>query len=231
MWCGREDSNFHGLSATATSTLRVYQFRHDRTREYAGHRPAPGKARASSKAVRCAQWRRRVSHARQRLACSNARDASVARARTRATQASLCGTMNNPPFTIARWRLIQSACCSFWPPPHLSRCPLRAPMPGSGQLRACRCGSCQAQGSSLAGRPKHRASLSGEASSGSRTARAKPHNSLNSIKVKAVPGQVAGAPSDTVNWSAPLGTLTSALLKLALAPAGKVRAGGAMVQP
>jgi hypothetical protein len=26
-----EDSNFHGLSATATSTLRVYQFRHDRT--------------------------------------------------------------------------------------------------------------------------------------------------------------------------------------------------------
>jgi hypothetical protein len=34
-WCGREDSNFHGLSATATSTLRVYQFRHDRTRENA----------------------------------------------------------------------------------------------------------------------------------------------------------------------------------------------------
>ena len=214
MWCGREDSNFHGLSATATSTLRVYQFRHDRTREYAGHRPAPGKARASSKAVRCAQWRRRVSCARRR-----------------ATQASLCGTMNNAPFTIARWRLIQSACCWFWPPPHLSRCPLRAPMPGSGQLRACRCGSCQAQGSSLAARPMLPGSTSGAASSGSRTARAKPHNSLNSIKFAAVPGQVAGAPSDTVNWSAPLGTLTSALLKLALAPAGKVRAGGAMVQP
>ena len=30
-WCGRENSNFHGLAATATSTLRVYQFRHDRT--------------------------------------------------------------------------------------------------------------------------------------------------------------------------------------------------------
>jgi hypothetical protein len=30
-WCGQEDSNFHGLSATTTSTLRVYQFRHDRT--------------------------------------------------------------------------------------------------------------------------------------------------------------------------------------------------------
>ena len=30
-WCGREDSNFHGISPTATSTLRVYQFRHDRT--------------------------------------------------------------------------------------------------------------------------------------------------------------------------------------------------------
>ena len=29
-WCGREDSNFHGISPTATSTLRVYQFRHDR---------------------------------------------------------------------------------------------------------------------------------------------------------------------------------------------------------
>ena len=30
-WCGREDSNFHGCYPTATSTLRVYQFRHDRT--------------------------------------------------------------------------------------------------------------------------------------------------------------------------------------------------------
>ncbi len=32
-WCGREDSNFHGCYPTATSTLRVYQFRHDRTSE------------------------------------------------------------------------------------------------------------------------------------------------------------------------------------------------------
>ena len=31
IWCGREDSNFHGIAPTATSTLRVYQFRHDRT--------------------------------------------------------------------------------------------------------------------------------------------------------------------------------------------------------
>ena len=30
IWCGREDSNFHGLSATRPSTWRVYQFRHDR---------------------------------------------------------------------------------------------------------------------------------------------------------------------------------------------------------
>ena len=30
-WCGREDSNFHGLAPTTTSTLRVYQFRHGRT--------------------------------------------------------------------------------------------------------------------------------------------------------------------------------------------------------
>jgi hypothetical protein len=30
-WCGQEDSNFHGLSPTTTSTLRVYQFRHGRT--------------------------------------------------------------------------------------------------------------------------------------------------------------------------------------------------------
>ena len=32
-WCGREDSNFHDIAITATSTLRVYQFRHDRTVE------------------------------------------------------------------------------------------------------------------------------------------------------------------------------------------------------
>jgi hypothetical protein len=32
VWCGQEDSNFHGLSPTTTSTLRVYQFRHGRTR-------------------------------------------------------------------------------------------------------------------------------------------------------------------------------------------------------
>ena len=37
IWCGRErnywcgDSNFHSFYRTATSTLRVYQFRHDRT--------------------------------------------------------------------------------------------------------------------------------------------------------------------------------------------------------
>jgi lipoyl(octanoyl) transferase len=32
-WCGREDSNFHGNYPTATSTLRVYQFRHDRMKD------------------------------------------------------------------------------------------------------------------------------------------------------------------------------------------------------
>ena len=40
-WCGREDSNFHGLSATTTSTLRVYQFRHDRTSEGKPAGPVP----------------------------------------------------------------------------------------------------------------------------------------------------------------------------------------------
>jgi hypothetical protein len=56
-WCGREDSNFHGLSATATSTLRVYQFRHDRTFMKMGGLGAapPGKARASIKALGRAQ--------------------------------------------------------------------------------------------------------------------------------------------------------------------------------
>ena len=46
VWCGREDSNFHGLSATATSTLRVYQFRHDRTYMgyWAASRATPGGA-------------------------------------------------------------------------------------------------------------------------------------------------------------------------------------------
>ena len=43
-WCGREDSNFHGISPTATSTLRVYQFRHDRIvrRPARKARAAPG---------------------------------------------------------------------------------------------------------------------------------------------------------------------------------------------
>ena len=40
-WCGREDSNFHGLSPTTTSTLRVYQFRHDRTRVCRGRQAGP----------------------------------------------------------------------------------------------------------------------------------------------------------------------------------------------
>ena len=29
-WCGREDLNLQGVASTTTSTLRVYQFRHDR---------------------------------------------------------------------------------------------------------------------------------------------------------------------------------------------------------
>jgi hypothetical protein len=29
--CGREDLNLHGITPTATSTLRVCQFRHDRS--------------------------------------------------------------------------------------------------------------------------------------------------------------------------------------------------------
>ncbi len=37
LWCGREDSNFHGFYPTATSTLRVYQFRHDRTQKAWGY--------------------------------------------------------------------------------------------------------------------------------------------------------------------------------------------------
>ena len=35
-WCGREDSNFHGCYPTATSTLRVYQFRHGLIKAIAG---------------------------------------------------------------------------------------------------------------------------------------------------------------------------------------------------
>ena len=53
VWCGREDSNFHGLSPTTTSTLRVYQFRHDRTQSASeaiapAGRWAPLAARAAS---------------------------------------------------------------------------------------------------------------------------------------------------------------------------------------
>ena len=32
LWCGREDLNLHGIAPTATSRLRVYQFRHVRVR-------------------------------------------------------------------------------------------------------------------------------------------------------------------------------------------------------
>ncbi len=49
VWCGREDSNFHGLSATTTSTLRVYQFRHDRTRDIPPDGAGAGKVRAPSR--------------------------------------------------------------------------------------------------------------------------------------------------------------------------------------
>ncbi len=45
VWCGREDSNFHGLSPTTTSTLRVYQFRHDRTQSLRELWPPPVGAR------------------------------------------------------------------------------------------------------------------------------------------------------------------------------------------
>ena len=56
VWCGREDSNFHGLSATATSRLRVYQFRHDRTSRWSRlARPGPGKAAAPSSARAASQ--------------------------------------------------------------------------------------------------------------------------------------------------------------------------------
>ncbi len=43
-WCGREDSNLHGSYPTATSTLRVYQFRHDRTSRLGSGLLANGKA-------------------------------------------------------------------------------------------------------------------------------------------------------------------------------------------
>ncbi len=44
-WCGREDSNFHGFYPTATSTLRVYQFRHDRTVELPNTGPRSSRTR------------------------------------------------------------------------------------------------------------------------------------------------------------------------------------------
>ena len=50
-WCGREDSNFHVLSDTTTSTLRVYQFRHGRTCKMPSDRAAGWQASAPSKAI------------------------------------------------------------------------------------------------------------------------------------------------------------------------------------
>ena len=61
-WCGREDSNFHGLSPTTTSTLRVYQFRHDRTCTASGG--AGGwQAVAPSKAIRGVQLEHNAAYA------------------------------------------------------------------------------------------------------------------------------------------------------------------------
>ena len=57
-WCGREDSNFHGLSATTTSTLRVYQFRHDRTSRRSPGRPGALVGGATSRAFSGPQWLR-----------------------------------------------------------------------------------------------------------------------------------------------------------------------------
>ena len=65
MWCGREDSNFHGLSATATSTLRVYQFRHDRTCVGSSIDEFPWQGAATSKAVTVAQCAIRVRAVRK----------------------------------------------------------------------------------------------------------------------------------------------------------------------
>lgn len=42
-WCGREDSNFHGFYPTATSTLRVYQFRHGRTLRWRAYNDGQGR--------------------------------------------------------------------------------------------------------------------------------------------------------------------------------------------
>jgi hypothetical protein len=63
-WCGREDSNFHGLSPTTTSTLRVYQFRHDRTREKAARAEAAlpsGRARPLAKHIHAGNGHRPIS--------------------------------------------------------------------------------------------------------------------------------------------------------------------------
>ena len=66
-WCGQEDSNFHGLSPTTTSTLRVYQFRHGRTETppdtpAAGRREPLAKRLPGGNAAPAAFWRQaRVS--------------------------------------------------------------------------------------------------------------------------------------------------------------------------
>src|SRR5215510_2012105 len=44
-WCGREDSNLHGISPTSTSSLRVYQFRHDRMGQAGNRAPCVPAAR------------------------------------------------------------------------------------------------------------------------------------------------------------------------------------------
>ena len=203
-WCGREDSNFHGLSATATSTLRVYQFRHDRTREMRRtDARRPGKARPLAKAPQARNGTGR-SHA---------------------------GTVVNAPFTKppARSYGHEDGRTS-----RLGLAGRRQSAVAAAADARQRPGSRLGAYRRRRPRPSRRRAAArwpcGQARQDHRRRWHSPRRQTRGISVSYLPLQ-AGEPSNrTRKCEPPAGTSTSALLKLALAPGPSVGAGGAIVQ-
>ena len=203
-WCGREDSNFHGLSATATSTLRVYQFRHDRTREMRrADARRPGKARPLAKAPQARNGAGR----------------------------SRAGTVVNAPFTKCPVRSYgHDDGRTFRLGPYDRRQSAAAVAADGGQRPGAGLGTDRRRRPRPPWRRPAARWLCGQASQDHHRRWHSPRRQTRGISVSYLPLQ-AGEPSNrTRKCEPPAGTSTSALLKLALAPGPSVGAGGAIVQ-
>ena len=200
-WCGREDSNFHGLSATATSTLRVYQFRHDRTcMRMDGLEPSLlVRECASIKAIPTAQW-------------------------------WLCdpgsGQCLTPCLPLAG-RDVRWACDS--PLTRRRHGHRSRRCRGSAGRRYAR-GPGDCNGADRVGSARYRQRASerscGSGGAGNRPRRRPATGPARRISLKNQPFRL----SVTVESSPLAGTSICALLKVALAPGSRVRVGGVMVQ-